>query len=105
MALDWTQSTRTLKAVVIVLGVMIVAGAVVIAVELVRRMGNMPGAPAERYAEATVALPAGARALSVTGDGEAVSLLVEGPDGQQQLLTIDRRSGEILGTLVLQPGQ
>ena len=82
---------------------MIVVGAAVIAFELVRRTGNLLGDSTERPAEAVLPIPAGTRALGVTGDGDAVSLLVEDADGRQQLITIDRHSGAVLGVLVLQP--
>ena len=82
---------------------MIVVGATVIAVELVRRTGNVLGDSTERPVAAVLSIPAGTRALGVTGDGDAVSLLVEDSDGRQQLITIDRRSGAVLGVLMLQP--
>lgn len=103
MTSDWTQSTRALKAVVIILGVMIVAGAVVVAVELFRRAGTMSTAATGSYADVPVPLPPGARALGMAGDGDALSLLVEGRDGRQQVLTIDRRTGAVLGVLQLRP--
>lgn len=82
---------------------MIVAGVVVLAVELVRRTVTMSTPSTESYAAATVPLPPGARALGITGDGDVLSLLVEGRDGRQQVLTIDRRDGVVLGVLQLEP--
>ncbi|MFQ5786309.1 MAG: hypothetical protein ACE5H8_16005 [Alphaproteobacteria bacterium] len=101
MASDWTQSTRALKAVVIILGVVIAIGAAVIAVEVFRRAGTLvtrsPGTLA------TVALGAGERVVAMTGEGDALSLLVEDAEGRQRVLTIDRRSGAVIGTLTLEP--
>ena len=72
----------------------------------------MPGSPGggsgddggDRFATATVALPQGARVITMTGEDDALSLLVEGADGRQRVVTVDRRSGAILGTLELVPG-
>ena len=103
MAQDWTQTTRALKAVVIVLGVIIVLGAAVIAVEIVRRAGDLVQPAPERFATTTVPLAADARIVGMTGEGDAISLLVEAADGRQRVITIDRRTGAVLGTLTFEP--
>ena len=103
MATDWTQTTRLLKAVVIVLGVMIVLGMTILAVEIFRRIGS--GGDSGGLATATVPLPAGSRVLDMSGEGDALSLLVEGPDGVQRVVTVDRRTGAVLGTLTLAPAR
>ena len=92
-----------LKAVVIVLGVVIVAGATVVAVEIFRRAGQPVERPPGGFATTTVPLPAGARVIGMTGGGDALSLLVERADGRQQVITVDRSSGAVLGTLTLEP--
>ncbi len=103
MATDWTQTTRLLKAVVIVLGVRIVLGMTILAVEIFRRAGS--GGDSGGLATATVPLPAGSRVLGMSGEGDALSLLVEGPDGAQRVVTVDRRTGAVLGTLTLAPAR
>ncbi|MCH7889070.1 MAG: hypothetical protein IIA00_07305 [Proteobacteria bacterium] len=104
MAQDLTQTARALKAVVIILGVLIVVGATVLAVEIFRRVGQMADErPLEAFATATVSLPAGARVIDIAGGGDAVSLLVERADGRRQLITVDRRSGTVIGTLTFEP--
>ena len=55
------------------------------------------------YADVAVALPAGSHAVSVAGSGDVLSLLVVALDGSQTIVTLDRRSGEVLGTLELLP--
>ncbi len=84
---------------------MIVAGAAVLAVEIFRRAGGLAGAPRDGYASAAVSVPPGARALAMSGQGDVLSLLVETPDGRQQVITLDRRSGAVLGTLTLEAGR
>lgn len=103
MSQDWTQTARRLKAVVIALGVLIAAGLVVIVVVVTQRL-TAPRETSPAAGFATVALPAGARIVAMTGDGDALSLLVEGADGRQRILTVDRRTGAVLGTLRLAPG-
>jgi len=115
MATDWTQNTRALKIVVTVLGLAILLGSTGLVIALVKRGGKAieratdasASAPAAagNYVSATVALPGGGRALSMTGDGDRLSLLVEGADGRQRIVTLDRRTGAVLGTLTLAPVQ
>ena len=113
MATDWTKNTRALKIVVFVLGIAILLGSTGLVIALVKRGGKAieratetPAASAHaagNYVSATVALPGGGRALSMTGDGDRLSLLVEGADGRQRIVTLDRRTGAVLGTLTLAP--
>ncbi len=103
MASDWTQSTRALKAVVIVLGALIVIAVAVVAVELFRRAGTPAARSPESLASATVALDPGERVVAMTAEGDALSLLVEDAEGRQRVVTVDRRSGAVLGTLTLVP--
>lgn len=104
MTTDWTQTTRALKAVVIVLGVLIAVGATVLVVEVFNRLLKPGGGDSpEGFATTAVALPAGARVITMTGEDDTLSLLVEGPDGRQQVITVDRRDGAVLGTLDLTP--
>ena len=103
MTQDWTQTARTLKAVVIVLGVLIVAATAIVAVEIFRRAGGIGERAGGDVAAATVPLAAGERVIGMTGDDDALSLLIEGADGRQRVLTVDRASGAVLGTLSLEP--
>lgn len=114
MATDWTKSTRALKIVVFVLGIAILLGSTGLVIALVKRGGKAierateTPAPASttaagNYVSAIVALPGGGRALSMTGNGDRLSLLVEGADGRQRIVTLDRRTGAVLGTLTLAP--
>ena len=102
MTTDWTQNTRALKAVVIGLGVLIVLAAAAVVAELVRRTGSVVDSAGE-YATAPVWLPPGARVIGMAGEDDALSLLVEDGDGGQRIITVDRRSGAVLGTLTLTP--
>ncbi len=96
---------RALKAVVIGLGVLIAVGVAVLVVVVFNRV-IAPGGGGDvkdGFVTTAVALPAGARVITMTGEDDTLSLLVEGPDGGQQVITVDRRDGAILGTLDLTP--
>ena len=99
MTQDWTQSTRALKAVVIILGVLIVGAATVVAYEILRRAGSMGDAAPNGFANIAVPLEAGERVLAMTGEGDALSFLVEDAQGRQRVVTVDRRTGKTLGVL------
>ncbi len=104
MTTDLAQKTRTLKAVVIGLGVLIVLALAALGVGIVYRIDRVAGpASGEGFASAGVVLPAGSRAIAMTGEGDVLSILVEDAKGRQQVLTVDRRSGAVLGTLTLAP--
>ncbi len=105
MAQDWTQTTGALKAFVIILGVVIVVATAVLAVEIFRRAAGGPAdeRPPAGFATTTVPLPAGARVIDITGGGDTLSLLVELADGNRLVITVDPRSGAVLGTLGLEP--
>jgi len=99
-----TENGRGLKALVIGMGVLIVAGLVVLAVAIVQRAGKADFGVEEEYASAPLPIPSGARALTVApaGDG-VVAVLVEDAAGRQSLMSIDLQSGRVLGTLALTP--
>ena len=104
MTTDLAQKTRTLKAVVIGLGVLIVLAVVGLVIGVVFRIDGISGpAPGEGFATAGVVLPRGTRAISMTGEDDTLSILVEDGQGRQQVLTVDRRTGAVLGTLTLVP--
>ena len=83
------------------MAVMIAAGIAVLGVTIVKRSGEADFGMSRDYATAAIPLPAGSRALAMTGDGDALTLLIEAADGGQSLVTIDRATGRVLGTLTL----
>jgi hypothetical protein len=102
------RGLTTIKAVVIGLGLLIVGLVIVMAVMLIGRPSHTGGngttaSAGARLANVAVALPVGAHVAAMSGDGDRLSLLVELADGQQQIMTVDRASGEVLGTLELVP--
>jgi hypothetical protein len=85
-----------LKWLVTVMGVLIVAGTVTLAVLLVQRLGGAAGEAAT--APAHLGQPAGTRILSVATAEGRLAVLVARPDGERVLL-VDPRRGRVLGEL------
>ena len=95
-----------LKVLVIVMGLLIVAGFVVIAAEIARRMST-PGAsrsPAATSFSERIALPPGARVVSMTATGDRVVVHVETQGGPTQAYILDPKNGALLGTVEFAPG-
>jgi hypothetical protein len=106
------RGLNTIKAIVIGLGIGIIGLTILIVMVIIDKAGDEAGkieatetpmVEAEDYADVAVALPAGATVMTMAGGGDALSLLVRLPDGSQQVMTVDRRTGEVLGTLELMP--
>ena len=97
-----------LKVLVIVMGLLIVAGFIVIAAEIARRMstpntGRSP-APAAGVFSERIALPSGARVVSMTAAGDRLVVHVETPGGPSAAYVVDPRNGALLGTVEFPPG-
>ncbi len=92
---------RALKAAVIVMGVLIVAGVVTIVVTIVRRAtsgsaqtsapGVIPGMPQQ----AILAEPDGTRIAGVSAAGDRLAVHLQG-GGPDRVLVLDARTGTVL---------
>lgn len=97
-----------LKVLVIVMGLMIVAGFVVVAFEIVRRMSSgstalSPAGSGGAFAR-SIALPSGAHVVSVDAAGERIAVHVRSVEGRSSLYIVDPRNGALLGTVDFPPG-
>jgi hypothetical protein len=94
-----------LKVLVIVMGLLIVAGFIVIAAEIARRMSNssLTGAPAAAF-NSRIALPSGARVVSMQSAGDRLIVHVEMQGGPAAAYVVDPRSGALVGTIDFPPG-
>ena len=100
-----------LKVLVIVMGLLIVAGFIVVAAEIARRMSSpnatrSPAAPAgtaSGFSE-RIALPTGARVVSMTAAGDRLVVHVETQGGPAFAYVVDPRNGALLGTVEFPPG-
>jgi hypothetical protein len=94
---------RGLKILVVVMGVMIVAGFVTLVVIIAGRVSRVgPGtASPPPFAAAPIELPAGARleTMSVGSDRLVIDIVLS--DGNRQLVIIDLATGRRLGTIPL----
>ena len=90
------------------MGLLIVAGFVVIVAEIGRRIstpnaaGSPAPAPGTRFAE-RIALPSGARVVSMTVAGDRLIVHVEMQGGPSAAYIVDPRSGALLGTIEFPP--
>jgi hypothetical protein len=94
---------RALKVLVIVLGVLLVAGVAALIVGIVTR-GPRPAEPVKRgFGERIVELPAGAVLADRQVVGDRLVLTLSLPDGGHRLLVVEPGSGTVLGTIELRP--
>ena len=103
---------KALKAVVVIMGVLIVAGVALIVVTLAKRMAPEPPATAaapartpdrqQAFGEIAARLPPGYAPVEMIAEGDRlmVRLAAEGEDSR--ILVIDLRTGSLLGTVVLE---
>jgi hypothetical protein len=96
-----------LKVLVIVMGLLIVAGFVVIAAEIARRMStpNAQRSPASAVGfTERITLPSGARVVSMNAVGDRIVVHVETQGGPASAYVVDPRNGALLGTIEFPPG-
>ncbi|WP_439612731.1 DUF6476 family protein [Reyranella sp.] len=98
-----------LKVLVIGMGLLIVVGFVVAVAEIARRIStpNAAYSPASGgtggFAE-RIALPSGARVVSMTAIGDRLVVHVESQGGPSAAYVVDPRSGVLLGKIEFPPG-
>jgi hypothetical protein len=100
---------RALKVLVVVMGVLLVAGFAVVVVTIMSRIsqrGTPPAAPAVAhltpFGDATVTLPSDSLVMEVQGAGERIFLRLELADGSEMLLILDAATGAELGRIKLE---
>lgn len=96
-----------LKVLVIGMGLLIVVGFVVAVAEIARRIstpnaGRSPASDGSRFTE-RIALPSGARVVSMSAVGDRLVVHVESQGGPAAYV-VDPRSGALLGTIEFPPG-
>ncbi len=109
---------QVLKTLVIVLGVMIVAGIAVIGVTIYHRATNLVNSPVPASAESAVwtgpgpgfgpvvlELPPGSRIVEMTAEDGRLILRLRLADGGRQILILDMATGKRLGTFELKEGE
>ena len=98
---------KFLKALIVIMGVMIIVGFAVIGVEIYKRMTDPSRAdtadrvvvPTAKIDEVGLDLPAGSRMSDPVAAGNRVLFRVTLPDGADRLYVMDPRSGAITTTV------
>ncbi len=88
---------RALKILVVVMGVLIVAGTVTLVALVVQRAGGLAGGGG-RVALA-LDQPAGTRIAGIAAAEQGLAVWVQRPDGTESVLLIDPRRGRVTGEI------
>jgi hypothetical protein len=96
---DWTESMQGLKILVILLGVVILAGVVVVGVTIFNRAGNSGGGG---FGSLALALPKGCHLIGMVTAGDRLALRLGDSAECQVILFVDPHSGQQTGSLALQ---
>jgi hypothetical protein len=96
---------RALKILVVVMGVLLVAGFVALVVIIAGRVsrGGPAATAAHGFAAAPIDIPRGARIEAMTAGPDRLILALALPEGGRQLVVIDLVKGVRLGTIELHP--
>ncbi len=86
-----------LKAAVIAMGGLIVAGLIVVAVTIANRLGSDPASDGGE-ATAPIAVPPGAVVIETALDDGLIALRVRLADGATRVLVYDRATGRRIGS-------
>ncbi len=94
---------QALKALVIGMGVLIVAGFVLLVIGLANKFSQ---GGKEGFGAAEVAVPDGCSVVETLAEGDRLLLRLEGPAerGCAQIVVVDLESGAVRGRLRLAPG-
>src|SRR5215468_1347037 len=104
---EWTRTMRALKVLVVVMGVLLIAGFAVVVVTIMSRMGQRAAVTAPGVAHlapfgaASVTLPADSLVMEVQGAGDRILLRLDLRDGSEMLLVLDAATGTELGRIKL----
>jgi hypothetical protein len=102
-----TRNMKGLRALVIIMGVLIVAGLVVVVVTIANRVVGGGGIATTRaapeFATADLPIPAGCQVVETTTADDRLILRLGTGERCNQVLIVDMATGRLLGTLRLVP--
>ena len=90
---------RTLKVLVVVMGIMLIGGFAVLVAVIAGRLSYKGGTP--RSFAAALEIPRGARIEAMAAAADRLVLAMQLPEGSRQLLVIDLITGARVGTVEL----
>ena len=90
---------RTLKVLVVVMGIMLIGGSAVLVAVIAGRLSHKGGTP--RSFAAALDIPRGARIEAMAAGADRLVLAMVLPEGGRQLLVIDLTTGTRVGTVEL----
>jgi len=93
---------RALKALVVVMGIMLIGGFAVLVAVIVGRVSH-GGSPPRSFAPTAIDIPQGARIEAMTAGTDRLILDLALPEDRRQLVIIDLATGARLGTVELRP--
>lgn len=96
-------SEKTLKRVVIILGLLIVAGFAVVVGTIIVRALNPEEAGEISSGTVNYAIPDGARILGGSRTGETIMFHFVTADGVEMVVVVDARTGAVIGELEVAP--
>ena len=97
---------RALKVLVVVMGVLLVAGFAVVVATIMSRMGQrstptVAAAHLASFGNTSVTLPANSLVMETQGAGDRILLRLDLADGTEMLLVLDAATGTELGRIKL----
>ena len=96
---------QALKALVIVLGVFILAAAAVVAVTIYKRATSGLESHSGGFGTKQVTLPAGAELEGTAAAGDRLILRIRMTDGSRRIMIVDLATGEPQGEIELVPAR
>ena len=93
---------QALKALVIGMGLLIVAGMAILVYGLTNKFGETVGGETAAFGTIRATLPAGATVQDTQLDGDAMIVRLEMPDGSAQIMVFRLSDGRQTGTIELQ---
>jgi Family of unknown function (DUF6476) len=91
---------QALKVLVVVMGVLIIAGVAVVAVTIVNRLSHGSSSPG--FSAANLTLPKGCHLVGMVSAGNRLALRLGDSAECQIILFVDPESGQQMGSLALQ---
>lgn len=95
------MNLRALKILVVVMGVMLVAGVVALIMTMAARMSHRPPAPSVAFTAPPITLPHGSTIERMSTGPDRIVLDVGLADGSVELVVIDLATGRLLAIFPL----